>query len=431
MKKHLLAIILISISFNGFAQIGYTFNGANNTSITSSDLKNKISNLNGLTVEFWAKMSSLDNQSFINITVPSLPANAGGFSFLQGKMAVSLSTDYGSFTQSNDISSSIVTNTWNHFAYVFNNGIWSFYLNGINVGSLADQEVSPSTFDYASLGATYFEFGKVQTPNSYTVLFKSLTGAMDEIRIWNTARTVTNISSNKDTELTGAETGLILYHKLNETSGQIVLDSSPSNLNSVLGSTSSIETSDPVINQTGIVTNPVLPVELVKFDLLQSTNGEVVITWKTASEKENSHFEILKSDDGKNFKFLSSVNSSKIYSVTDRNPYNGISYYQLVQYDLNGDKSILSTKSVKSVFEESIKVYPNPTTDFVNLFLNNSDFTKVSLTDVKGNILETIEIKKETKLLKFDISRFTNGIYFVNLTGDGKVKTLKVLRTDL
>ena len=43
-----------------------------------------------------------------------------------------------------------------------------------------------------------------------------LDGTVDELRVWNTARSQTDIQNNKDTELVGTETGLIAYYRLNQ-----------------------------------------------------------------------------------------------------------------------------------------------------------------------------------------------------------------------
>ena len=53
-------------------------------------------------------------------------------------------------------------------------------------------------------------------------------GAIDELRIWNTARSAADISSNKDSILSGAEAGLVGYFKLDETAGRSFGDTTSS-----------------------------------------------------------------------------------------------------------------------------------------------------------------------------------------------------------
>ena len=47
---------------------------------------------------------------------------------------------------------------------------------------------------------------------------------LSDVRIWNTVRTVTQISDNKDARLVGDETGLIHYWKIDEGSGTSIED---------------------------------------------------------------------------------------------------------------------------------------------------------------------------------------------------------------
>jgi hypothetical protein len=56
---------------------------------------------------------------------------------------------------------------------------------------------------------------------------ENLTGILSEVRVWTTIRTAKQIKDNMDKVLTGNETGLFAYWKLDEGSGTIAHDSSP------------------------------------------------------------------------------------------------------------------------------------------------------------------------------------------------------------
>jgi hypothetical protein len=56
--------------------------------------------------------------------------------------------------------------------------------------------------------------------------FKQYNGALDEIRLWNVARTQDNIQSSISQELTGAVPGLNGYWRMNEGAGVLVADDS-------------------------------------------------------------------------------------------------------------------------------------------------------------------------------------------------------------
>lgn len=60
-------------------------------------------------------------------------------------------------------------------------------------------------------------------------------GLIDEVRIWNVARTASEIMDAKDDALLGDEAGLVGYWRFNETEGQIAFDSSPHGHDGMLG----------------------------------------------------------------------------------------------------------------------------------------------------------------------------------------------------
>ncbi|HEY1055142.1 MAG TPA: SGNH/GDSL hydrolase family protein [Emticicia sp.] len=90
--------------------------------------------------------------------------------------------------------------------------------------------------------------------------------------------------------------------------------------------------------------NVLLPVSLISFTA-SNQNNTVALRWSTASENNNSHFDVLRSEEGKIFKKLGSVsgknksNAITNYEFVDENPVLGTSYYQLKQIDLDGTVS--------------------------------------------------------------------------------------------
>ncbi|WP_461790518.1 hypothetical protein [Pedobacter sp.] len=95
--------------------------------------------------------------------------------------------------------------------------------------------------------------------------------------------------------------------------------------------------------ETGITT---LPVSLTNFTAKANKQGTINLAWSTASEQNNSHFEITRSADGKTFNKIGQVAGSnntatgKNYSYTDANPIAGVNYYQLKQVDFDGTSAV-------------------------------------------------------------------------------------------
>lgn len=106
-----------------------------------------------------------------------------------------------------------------------------------------------------------------------------------------------------------------------------------------------------VTDQFSVTTNGTLPVSLLSFDV-RLNNKKVDITWSTATEVNNHHFTIERSVNGRDFVAIGTVNgagtSSTIhhYSFVDYDPFSGISYYRLVQSDIDDRKEYLGIKQV-------------------------------------------------------------------------------------
>jgi hypothetical protein len=70
-------------------------------------------------------------------------------------------------------------------------------------------------------------------------------GGIDEVRIWNVARTREQIQNDMHWELSGSEPGLVAYYKFNEGSGQSASDSTVYGNHGILGLSPQADASDP------------------------------------------------------------------------------------------------------------------------------------------------------------------------------------------
>ncbi len=137
---------------------------------------------------------------------------------------------------------------------------------------------------------------------------------------------------------------------LTSGSGTITTYASPNNKFAVASST---------LNNT-------LPVELVDFYATKKENG-ILLTWKTASEKNNEKFIIEHSSKGLEFKNIGMQpghgNSRSLvhYEFLDMNPDEGHNYYRLRQVDYDEKFTISSLVRVDFAYWE-ISIYPNPGT---------------------------------------------------------------------
>ena len=79
--------------------------------------------------------------------------------------------------------------------------------------------------------------------------------------------------------------------------------------------------------------------------------------------------------------------------------------------------NINSSVGIKEVKQTpSFSMYPNPSTDFVTLELNNGKTGTVKIVDLVGNVVYSESIISTAKL---NVSEFKNGIYFVTVESEG------------
>lgn len=181
--------------------------------------------------------------------------------------------------------------------------------------------------------------------------------------------------------------------------------------------------------------NVPLPVELINFRGKQVFD-QVVLQWETASELNNDYFEIQKSTDGVEFFAIDKVkgvgNSStlKTYSYTDQVASSGNNYYRLKQVDFN--KSVTVSKIIvirvsKQEFE--IKVFPNPSPDFITIVSNSSNEFTAALYDHAGRLVihKKEENVKPYEAVDIDVRSLNTGTYILKMTSGRLIRTYKIM----
>jgi hypothetical protein len=107
------------------------------------------------------------------------------------------------------------------------------------------------------------------------------------------------------------------------------------------------------IDYFNISCNNVLPIELILFE---GVNQKIYnyLTWKTVTETNNDYFKIERSGDAIQWEEIVKIKgagdsqSIKKYSYNDYKFINGINYYKLTQFDLNGDYKSFQIISIDS-----------------------------------------------------------------------------------
>ncbi|MFN3405257.1 MAG: T9SS type A sorting domain-containing protein [Cytophagaceae bacterium] len=148
-----------------------------------------------------------------------------------------------------------------------------------------------------------------------------------------------------------------------------------------------------------------LPVELLEFSGKEIQNG-ILLTWNTASEKNNDKFIVQSSSDGIHFTSLGSVdgggntNTIKFYNFIDTELFEGIKYYRLIQKDYDGTENVSNVIAVKHGETIRFNIYPNPANHEFKILFSKNTKAELKLYDLLGRqlIAEKFETNQENDI---------------------------------
>lgn len=114
------------------------------------------------------------------------------------------------------------------------------------------------------------------------------------------------------------------------------------------------------------------------------------------------------------------------FDSINRNHYNKLEaeVTQLHQLYSNGLGACNATSLQERSINNTCKVFPNPTTDFIELNCSGKKVTSVFITNVLGEIVK----KQDANSDKIDLSELVPGIYFVSFLVDKSSSIIKVIK---
>ncbi len=186
-----------------------------------------------------------------------------------------------------------------------------------------------------------------------------------------------------------------------------------------------------VVNKNGFSSHTInfkadgtLPVSLSSFSA-SVKNNQNQLSWSTASESNNSGFEVESSQDGVVFSkvgFVPSQSSNSTsnlnYSFTDKLAQSGTTYYRLKQLDLDAKFTYSDVKVINNQLSGGITVYPNPAEDYV--IVNGLDLPGVTVALFNSNGAE-INTKGLIEGNKISLKGLKSGLYIVKVSKNGKL----------
>jgi concanavalin A-like lectin/glucanase superfamily protein len=294
-------------------------------------------------------------------------------------------------------------NAWHHLAATYDGATMSVYVDGV-------------------LSASQAQTGAISTNTNALALRNQLGyseyygGTLDEVRVWNIARTQAQIQAGMNTELNpatqtgGTNTGLTT-----------VIDLSGNNNGTLSNFTLTGSTNNFISQNPGVV----LPITLISFTA-QKMATSVMLQWSTASEENSKTFTIQRGTGSSwdNQGVVAAAGNSNVvrhYSFVDPRPAIGINDYRLLQTDLDGRETYSQVVAVQfSTAAPLVVVYNNPVTNgALQVALGRSCILK--LYDTEGRLLWQEQASAGLELI--DVSRYAKGIYLLK-AGDQVEKIL-------
>ncbi len=215
---------------------GYALNFDGTDDYVSVPDHNSLDLTNALTIEAWIKPEALTTQRLITKAVNQtmdgyeLSLSAAGASADQKFFVRFNQQTTGDDNRVNSVTK-YETGKWYHIAATYDGSIINLYVNGV-------LEASKTSGITINQNNNSLRFGSQVTGTAYP-----FTGSLDEIRIWNVARSASDIRASMTEKLTGNEPGLAGYWSFNEENGSLVSDLSANG-------------NDGILNNMNIISRP-------------------------------------------------------------------------------------------------------------------------------------------------------------------------------
>ncbi|MEO1261125.1 MAG: T9SS type A sorting domain-containing protein [Bacteroidota bacterium] len=181
--------------------------------------------------------------------------------------------------------------------------------------------------------------------------------------------------------------------------------------------------------------NALLPIELTAFEGF-AKNNRVELFWETALEINNDFFSVQHSLDGFSFFEIGRKDgagdayTSNQYEYFHSQPFAGDNFYRLVQFDLDGKKSVSPVIKVAMKDESLILVYPTLVKNDLNIVLNKMPEQEVEyfVLNKMGQISNQGKFNPENKSFTINLNSINTGVYFLKLKNGQKISMHKFIR---
>ncbi len=173
---------------------------------------------------------------------------------------------------------------------------------------------------------------------------------------------------------------------------------------------------------TGIGDIGVLPIELLQFEGI-AVGSQNVLNWSTATEHNSARFDVLRSEDGEQFRVIGSMpaagesTAQMDYTFMDIFPPRGTGYYQLRMIDQDGSDELSEVIAITRA-NGALLIFPNPAQSELQVVLDLAQpGSIINVMNAEGRTLVSGRMGDALQRT-LDVQALAAGTYMVVLSTD-------------
>ena len=369
---------------------------------------------NTITLEAYVKFNTFGSEHWLgNIINKAAPTSSGYMLRAGGNGAVNFVVANSGWHELTTPDNTITLDTWFHIAGVYNGTTSKIYIDGI--------EIASTNIAMGNIGNSNFNVNLGRDPQDTN---RGLDAALDEVRIWNIARTAEQINGSKNCELQGTETGLVAYYNFNQgadsstnTSETTAIDLTGTN-NGTLTNFDLTGTTSNWLASSPVTTGSIIPSEATVTTPVTYNQGDTASPLTATTGANGTGL----------FWYTTETNGTGITTAPtpDTTTVGSTSYWVSSTND-NGCESdrteiVVTVESTLSSnnfdISNKLKIYPNPATNAITIDVDNLTTAKLQVLDITGKIIKNETLESITNSI--DITKYPSGVYmFKIITTEG------------
>lgn len=257
---------------------------------------------------------------------------------------------------------------------------------------------------------------------------------LDEVRIWDYARSESQILATRDSKISLPQNGLLCYFDFdqgvaegNNVTITTLQDRTGLTSNGIL---TNFSLTGPNSNWVAGTPAIVLPLTLVSFTG-SIKQQDALLQWHTTSEENVSAFDVENSTDGKNWTKLKTISAANRpgehhYSFTHSKMGSGDQFYRLLIRDLDGSFKLSHILLLNGGKGFKVNVYPNPAVNTLQVVIPSLLPSRIMMYDLAGKLV--LQQTLTNTLTTIPVDPLKPGMYFVTVINGNQSATFRIMK---